>query len=173
MNSAPRVSLAETDAPACARLDSLPPAPPMYQEGDWTPSAAPFPGSGHAWAAVDDACTLTNRRLERIERRLDDLHSLLLRAAPQCEKMGEHISFVESVMHRVRFPAWLLAIREGARTPRALPGSSACGSCTRPAPNAPLARPEAAEEETGDGAPFYDAVSPAHTPRSSSSSSSS
>ncbi len=51
-----------------------------------------------------------SRRLDGLERRLEDVHRLLVHSVPHCEKMGAHISFVERVMERVRFPTWLLGL---------------------------------------------------------------
>jgi hypothetical protein len=67
---------------------------------------------------------LDNERLERIEQRVDEIHALLTRTAPFCEKMGEHISFVECVMQRMRFPAWLFAVRTNTGGNRALPDAA-------------------------------------------------
>ena len=84
-------------------------------------STRPFPSTGAEAAAA----THDDERLERLERRVDEIHALLTRSAPFCEKMGEHISFVECVMKRIRFPAWLFPVEfHGAR---AIPDAAGAG----------------------------------------------
>lgn len=70
-------------------------------------------------AASSDEIVELRRQLARMETKIDDLSSLLSDALPHCEKMGAHISFVESIMQRVALPRWLLPLTKGGTSTQA------------------------------------------------------
>ena len=51
-----------------------------------------------------------NERLDNLEKKLERIESILKRLEPNCDRMGNHITFVENVYNTWRYPInWFLS----------------------------------------------------------------